>query len=53
MTWILGKEVHEESDAHTEFRPLTDIQSLTFHNIVKTLASFLNASELSVRINIW
>merc|ERR1712168_1092115 len=43
MTWIKGKEVHAESDAHREYRPLTEIQSLTFHNIVKTIGSFLNA----------
>jgi len=43
MKWIHGKEVHEENDAHTEFRPLTEIQSLTFYNIVKTMGSFLNA----------
>ena len=49
MKWIHGKEVHEENDAHTEFRPLTEIQSLTFYNIVKTMGSFLNASEITGR----
>ena len=45
VNWIFGKEVHDENDGHTEFRPLSEIQSLTLHNIVKPINSFLNASK--------
>ena len=45
VTWISGKEVHDENDAHTEFRALTEIQNLTLHNVVKSVNSFLNASK--------